>query len=290
MQPLRPGVVPAKTGAPPSSPSDLISFLEQAVQAGAPPQAPPSSKAPPLAGESSAAPWRVSAPWNKPPAKDTGVSKPTTFCKAPPKGPPSNGGTNEDLAQALSNHLQNPSGTPSVELMQALARAANLEEKGAAKKAEDKGSETGAGEAQGGAEAEDSHGGAQEPDAPEPALPSRRPSALQRLAKEALQAARGAPGGEAAALAVEHMVKKLQEVADEEPSAPADGGGEEMSVQPLPTQLRALVTPGADASTYQYDFASAGDDVDACFRNIRRRLEVEMGDGCVVQVSLQFAR
>ena len=32
--------------------------------------------------------------------------------------------------------------------------------------------------------------------------------------------------------------------------------------------LKHQVTPGADASTYQYDFASAGDDVDACFRTL----------------------
>eukprot|EP00439_Symbiodinium_sp_Y106_P077405 s644_g16.t1 len=304
MQPLCPGIVPvAKTGAPPPAPSqDIISFLEQAVQAGAAqPQAPPTSKAvlplgslllrsglkaPPSRGEASAAPWRVSAPWNKPPAKETGATKPTTFCKASPKGP-ANGATNEDLAQALSNHLQNPSGTPSVELMQALARAANIEGKGAATKAEGKG-EPGQNEAQGSAEqGEDSPAGIQESEASE-ALPSRRPSALHRLAKEALHAARGAGGGEAAALAVEHMVKKLQEVADEEPSAPADGGGEEMTIQPLPIPLRAFVGP--DSNTYQYDFAAASDDVDACFRNIRRRLEVEMGDGCVVQVSLQLAR
>ncbi|CAE7943862.1 Ras-related protein Rab-2A [Symbiodinium microadriaticum] len=276
----------AKTGAPPPAPSqDIISFLEQAVQAGAAaPQAPPASKAPPPRGEASAAPWRVSAPWNKPPAKETGATKPTTFCKASPKGP-SNGATNEDLAQALSNHLQNPSGTPSVELMQALARAANIQEKGAAAKAEGEPAQK---EAQGGAEhGEDSLAGIQEPEASE-ALPSRRPSALRRLAKEALHAAQGAGGGEAAALAVEHMVKKLQEVADEEPSAPADGGGEEMTIQPLPIPLRAFVGP--DGNAYQYDFAAANDDVDACFRNIRRRLEVEMGDGCVVQVSLQLAR
>jgi len=39
-------------------------------------------------------------------------------------------------------------------------------------------------------------------------------------------------------------------------------------------------------SVYRYDLAP-GTDTEHCFRNIRRRLEVELGDGCSVSISLQ---
>lgn len=56
---------------------------------------------------------------------------------------------------------------------------------------------------------------------------------------------------------------------------------------PLPTSARAAAGP--TQCSYSYDL-SPGDDTELCFRNLRRRIEVELGDGCAVQMCLHLVR
>mmetsp|Transcript_83390 Transcript_83390/g.236584 ORF Transcript_83390/g.236584 Transcript_83390/m.236584 type:complete len:259 (+) Transcript_83390:3-779(+) len=51
----------------------------------------------------------------------------------------------------------------------------------------------------------------------------------------------------------------------------------------------ARAAAGPAFGAYRYDIGPK-DDVDAYFRNVRRRIEVELGDGCSVQLCLQTSR
>jgi len=330
-------------GAPQGVPSlEMVNFLEQAAAApahaptsskapapappAAPAPAPPSEAAPKPAPE---APWRASAPWHKPPSKDT-AGKPTTFSKAaPPKAPGAPGGSeSEDLAQAISNHLQGATGTPSVEIIQALARAAKLEE-GDEKKEKDEekdGKETEEADAGASGKEEKESAPSADADQREDELPKVPRSVLEQLSKDAMAAAMAGEVGSnpkeaaeaAAKAAIELMAKQLRQHADSglvpagdrwtedaEQEEKGSSGVHEGSGPPPPgkdtkdTERPSLVEPvtaaaravaGPTSGVFRYDFASADADVEACFRNIRRRVEVEMGDGCTVQMTLQMVR
>lgn len=309
---------------------------------------------------SAAAPWRANAPWHRPAAKQTTGVKPTTFSKAsqpkapqPATSPGQPGSSNpEELAQVLSNHLQNPSGTLSVEHIQALARAAQLEDEGEAPAGGAEAAETTEAAAQ---QPEPSGSASEEPAvastseaqadaaaasqsqsqseaasaAAEPAaspreadaaaasqLPKLPAPALEQLSRDALAAARqaatgGRPGGGAAAAAaeaaataaVELMTKQLRIASAgetgsslSEDAGVTERGTPEAGADKRPAMVEALPAParvaaGPTKAIYRYDFSSATEeDVEAVFRNIRRRIEVEMGDGCSVQMSLQMVR
>lgn len=56
---------------------------------------------------------------------------------------------------------------------------------------------------------------------------------------------------------------------------------------PLPPMARAATGPLQ--CSYRYELGP-GDDTELCFRNIRRRIEVELGDGCTLQMCLHLVR
>lgn len=334
-----PPIVPA----PPAAPSPEQPASSDAATAGGSGGAAAVAAAVPATA--SAAPWRASAPWHRAAAKQTaGVKKPTTFSKASqPKVPPPAAGAGgqpgssnpEELAQVLSKHLQNPSGTLSVEHIQALARAAQLEDEGEAGGGEEKAETESARHPEPGSAPEEpaaaSTSGAQaEPqqqqqqrseaatsegrDADAATLPKLPAPALEQLSRDALAAARAATGGRGAAAAaaeaaataaVELMTKQLRIASaagreagssPSEEAAVTERGTPEAGADRRPAVVEALPAPvrvaaGPTKSIYRYDFpASSEEGVEAVFRNIRRRIEVEMGDGCSVQMSLQMVR
>lgn len=263
----------------------------------------------------SAAPWHQTGNegWGS-----NGAAPGQTFSKAAPVPPPPTSGTvpekanakEEDLAQALSSHLQNPSQAPSAELLQALARVAKMEDE--VPKAEPSNSSKAPAfdsweEKPPGPPVEmppaempsRSFGAHQEPPPPPPDMPepgrggpgggaNYRGAALQQLTRSALTAAGSSPEAQAAAkAAVEHLVKSLREKPDglgEDAGSP-DG---ELSSH-LDTRAVGTVAAGPETCTFQYDL-TPNDDAEATFRNIRRRIELEMSDGCVVQICLQMVR
>lgn len=259
----------------------------------------------------SAAPWHQTGQTGNEGWGINGAAPGQTFSKAPPVPPPSkteNAAKEEDLAQALSSHLQNPSQAPSAELLQALARVAKMEDE--VPKAEPSNSSKPPAfdsweEKPPGPPAEmppaavpsRSFGAPHQEPPPPPPEPehghrtgpgagSYRGAALQQLTRSALSAAGTSPEAQAAAkAAVEHLVKSLREK--------PDGLGEDAGSPDEPGHLdsRAIgtVAAGPETCTFQYDL-TPNDDAEATFRNIRRRIELEMSDGCVVQICLQMVR
>eukprot|EP00933_Yihiella_yeosuensis_P073445 TRINITY_DN82140_c0_g1_i1.p1 TRINITY_DN82140_c0_g1~~TRINITY_DN82140_c0_g1_i1.p1 ORF type:complete len:328 (+),score=111.20 TRINITY_DN82140_c0_g1_i1:72-1055(+) len=314
-------------GGVPAVAPDVLSFLAQAAAA-APvaststpaglTAAPKASGATPKAAPAAEKPAEkksgfANAPWNKP-KPVTEEKKPTTYSKAgPPEKPnaPQEGAKSEDLAAALSTALLGQKQeTPSVELIEALARAAKLkDEEGAKSEAADKTESKKK-------DAEDSND-SKDDDAPEKEVKDDIPkitlTAFDKLSRDALKAAKEASGGnnaaEAAAKAAielmkkqlkatEHIVSEKEENKDERPLSDLwnseDKGGDGNKTPPAPVPVQALplaarAAAGPSKGAFRYEVAP-GDDVEACFRNIRRRIEVEMGDGCSVQMSLQMVR
>ncbi|CAK9010393.1 unnamed protein product [Durusdinium trenchii] len=230
-----------------------------------------------------------------------------TFSKATPVPPPKTltdererssstraSATDEDLAQALSSHLQNPSGAPTAELLQALARAAHLEDEEVPKPPAFDSWETQVASPPPPPEGEPGPSlRAQEPPPPpdEPSFGGRaaRHGALNQLARNAVTAAGSSVEAQAAAkAAVEHLMKSLEGKTPAElleaDAGSLDGEGHDASARAV-----AIAAAGPETCTFRYDL-TPNDDAEATFRNIRRRIELEMSDGCVVQISLQMVR
>mmetsp|Transcript_15431 Transcript_15431/g.44183 ORF Transcript_15431/g.44183 Transcript_15431/m.44183 type:complete len:368 (+) Transcript_15431:50-1153(+) len=226
-------------------------------------------------------------------------------------------GVHEDLAAALRNHLHNPTDAPSIELFQALAKAAQLP--GASSELADA---AGAGApAVGGAEeAKASQGHTADTTRPAAMVASARSTSGEDAPQELQPAGSVAAGGTAPSLTElgtsdapapsgQHVngarstpglvpAQGGPEVGGgRETQPPQEQGGSVASVpnssvdRPLPSALPlvARATAGPAEAVYRYDLGSS-DDLDAYMRNIRRRIEVELEDGCTVQVCLQMAR
>jgi len=211
-----------------------------------------------------------------------------------------------------------------VEIIQALARAAKLEEGDEKKeKGEEKDGKDGkTEEADAGASGKEEKESAPSADADqrEDELPKVPRSVLEQLSKDAMAAAMAGEVGSnpkeaaeaAAKAAIELMAKQLRQHADSglvpagdrwtedaEQEEKGSSSGPPPAKDAKDTERPSLVEPvtaaaravaGPTSGVFRYDFASADADVEACFRNIRRRVEVEMGDGCTVQMTLQMVR
>ena len=322
---------------PPHLPShDIINFLQQ-VATGAP--AAPTAKAPHAAGpvpttvpptaapakaapaRAEADPWRSHAPWHQTTEGWGNNGSPgPTFSKAAPVAPPGTVAAaataegsqgQEDLAQALSSHLQNPSAArPSAELLQALARVAKMEDEEPPKPPPFDSWDAAV-------TTEAPPGPPEMPPAavssarqlnhePPPPLPDTDPTgpatagaaganalrggaALQHLTRNAVTAAGGSSEAQAAAkAAVEHLMRSIP-VLREMRDGPGEDGGSPDGEVPGQARVVGSAAAGPETCTFQYDI-TPNDDAEATFRTIRRRIELEMSDGCVVQICLQMVR
>jgi len=72
-------------------------------------------------------------------------------------------------------------------------------------------------------------------------------------------------------------------------SVAAQSGPNELGMISIPLPQSARAAAGPVQCTYRYEIRP-GEDAELCFRNIRRRIEVELGDGCTVQMSLHLVK
>lgn len=166
-----------------------------------------------------------------------------------------------DLAAALSNHLSNPTSAPSIELIQALARAAQLPDANSARTACLNASQAPS-TVPAPSDAKSS-GAAKAAPETSPADPSQIPV----NGKEETQA----------------LVRQSSQGAETE----SDKKQESQECVALPTSARA--TAGPASSIYEYQIAP-NDLLDMSIRNVRRRIEVEVGDGCTVELTMETVR
>lgn len=112
------------------------------------------------------------------------------------------------------------------------------------------------------------------------AIPSLTSTGLAELLSRASGFPASASGAEAesAKAAMDLLTRQLLQAASAKADAPAT---------PLPPEARAAAGPSS--CSFRYELRPEGD-VDAWFRNIRRRIEVELDDGCAVELCLQMAR
>lgn len=141
--------------------------------------------------------------------------------------------------------------------------------------------------------------------APEIAATPSLADLLTRAAGEVARASGGQdPGSESAArAAMELLTRQFFQAAVPSvvSAASGDAAGSEGTARtqtaaraeaaaaetPLPASARAIAGPVNCSFRYEL---GAGGDVDAWFRNIKRRIEVELDDGCTVEMCLQMAR